>query len=155
MRLISLSQEQFAIVDDEDYEFLMQWRWNAQWSKITRSFYAVRTDYTNGKTQVSMHRLLAKTPKGVRTDHHNHNTLDNQKLNLRICTSKQNSQNKRLRIDSKSGFKGVNKRRYGYRARIWVDGKNISLGNFPTPEEAHEAYRFASIKHFGEFSLYA
>ena len=42
MRAIPLTQGQWALVDDADYEWLMQYEWCAQWDKDTRSFYAVR-----------------------------------------------------------------------------------------------------------------
>ena len=44
-RHIPLSQGQVAIVDAEDYEFLMQWNWYAAWMPSTQSYYA--TSYTS------------------------------------------------------------------------------------------------------------
>ena len=41
-RLIPLTQGQNAIVDVEDFEWLDQWNWCAQWTG--RHFYAVRHD---------------------------------------------------------------------------------------------------------------
>lgn len=39
-----------------------------------------------------------------------------------------------------------------WRAQIWVNKTSITLGYFNTPEEAHEAYKHASTKYFGEFA---
>jgi len=53
------------------------------------------------------HAIMGKPQKGKVVDHINHNGLDNRKDNLRLVTVAQNSQNKRVRKDSKSGYKGV------------------------------------------------
>lgn len=44
------------------------------------------------------------------------------------------------------------KRSNNFRARIYVDKKEIMLGVFPTPEAAHQAYAEAARKAFGEFA---
>src|ERR1035437_132783 len=69
----------FAIVDNEDYEFLNQFNWY-----MTDNGYAVYRHLANGtKRTVRMHRLINKTPKGLVTDHINQDKLDNRKSNLR------------------------------------------------------------------------
>jgi len=73
------------IIDDEDYQELSQHKW------YLRNDGYVATVH-NGKT-LYIHRLVAKTPKGMHTDHLNHNKLDNRKENLRVCTHKENMQN--------------------------------------------------------------
>jgi len=40
MKLIPLTKGKFAMVDDEDYDFLMQWKWCA--AKNRNTFYARR-----------------------------------------------------------------------------------------------------------------
>jgi hypothetical protein len=74
--------------------------------------------------------------------------------NLRLATP---SHNKKMRSDNRTGFPGVRFvwRQNRYHARIGVGGKRISLGYFKTAEEAHDAYKSASLKYHGEFSPFA
>lgn len=51
--------------------------------------------YTTFKNvPILMHRLIAETPLDKHTDHLNHNTLDNRKINLKICSRSENMQNR-------------------------------------------------------------
>lgn len=87
MKTITLTQNRFAIVDDEDYEWLSQWNWYAQFGHGI--YYAVRNDYTNGHKQIRMHREIMGRTTGKFIDHRNGNGLDNHKENLRACTNRQ------------------------------------------------------------------
>jgi len=84
-------------------------------------------------------------------DHINGIRVDNRIANLRLADQTLNSENLRLaRSDNRSGFLGVfpNKKRWS--AQIGVDGKQIHLGTFDTPELAHQAYVAAKRKlHVG------
>jgi hypothetical protein len=93
MKEISLTQGQVALVDDEDYDYLMQWKWH--FYKGTHSHYAVCSlPRKNGKrTGFRMHRLIMNTPPDLVVDHIDHNGLNNQKSNLRNCTKCQNQAN--------------------------------------------------------------
>lgn len=71
-------------------------------------------------------------------DHINGVRNDNRIANLRVVTNALNCQNKRS-TKNKTGLMGVHLHR-GYRAKIQVNRKQIHLGRFDTPEEAHEAY---------------
>jgi len=176
MKLIPLTQGKFAQVDDEDYDFLMQWKWFAHRdeSRKAPAWYAERRDGT--RNHIKMHRQLMGCIKGDKkvVDHENHDTLDNQRKNLRIATPKQNAVNTISRAGSSSGFLGVckyiqkcvrtNKRKPGIReyeytywlSQICPDRTKIRLGLFPfTPEGelmAAMAYDSAAQKHFGEFA---
>ena len=70
--------------------------------------------------------------------------------NLVIGCKSDVSQKKK--VASKTGFKGASfhKTKKKYQARIHTGGKEINLGYFSTPEEAHEAYMKAAAEHFGE-----
>jgi len=80
----------FALIDDEDYEYLNQFKWS-----INSRGYVTRTERREGRryTTTQMHREIMNTPKGLVVDHWDHNGLNNQKSNLRNCTYKENSQN--------------------------------------------------------------
>src|SRR5437879_4118875 len=107
MKKIPLTQGQFAIVDDADFLELSQFSWYAQ--KQRHGFYAVRCirDEKGNQRTILMHREIMRTQDGFDTDHINNDKLDNRRENLRICTASQNMQNKDIRSDSTSGFKGV------------------------------------------------
>jgi AP2 domain len=130
------------LVDDEDYELMSRYRWYAKKDK-SGQIYAM--------THLSPQNVLV--PYAV-TDHANGNPLDNTRTNLRDVTHRQNSWNRGLRSDSKTGYKGVSSRRggRGYVARILVDGKRKMLGWFRDPIEAAKAYDAAAREHFGEFA---
>ena len=73
-------------------------------------------------------------------DHVNHIKDDNRIANLRLADMSLNKQNqKRALSNNKSGFLGVHYAK-GWRAAIRIDGKQVHLGRFKTPEEAHQAY---------------
>jgi len=104
-----------------------------------------------------MHRLIMNAQPGEQVDHINHNTLDNRKPELRLCTKSQNQHNVGKRQDNTSGFKGVtwHKRDQKWQARIMKSGKDKHLGNFDTPELAYEAYCRAAAELHGQFARVA
>lgn len=154
MRQISLSQGQFALVDDADYVWLNQWKWHAL--RHHNTFYAMRQqnngDYSK-RQHISMHGQILNLPQGTEGDHVDGNGLNNQRSNIRISTHQQNMHNMKKRSDNTSGFKGVtfDKRRNKWRAQIQVNNKPIHLGYFDTAESGHSAYQEASEKYHGEF----
>ena len=85
-------------------------------------------------------------------DHINGNRDDNRIENLREASARENMHNRKLQADNTTGFKGVIRDGYRFRARIKVNGKQTSLGSFKTAEEAHTAYCAAADKHYGEFA---
>jgi hypothetical protein len=98
MKLIPLSQGYFAEIDDDDFEKINAHNW---WVHIMRNKYFYAEARINGKV-ISMHRFIMNCPKNKQIDHIDHDGLNNQKSNLRICTSRQNQQNKYGRQKSSS-----------------------------------------------------
>lgn len=75
-------------------------------------------------------------------DHINGNRSDNRIENLRPSTKQLNAQNiKKANASNKLGLLGVHKGQRGrFEAKIMVSRKNIFLGEFVTPQLAHDAY---------------
>lgn len=87
-------------------------------------------------------------------DHINLNADDNRIANLRLATRSENHANRRARVDSKSGLKGVHfeKARGCWIAHIVWRGKRRKIGRFATAEEAYDAYCKAAKEQWGEFA---
>lgn len=151
---IELTQGQVAIVDDDDYEWLSQWKWYAYLSKHTHSFYAAR----NGVKvpfhgTIYMAREIMKTPKGMVCDHINHDTLDNRKENLRNVTNSQNLMNRKgAASNNKLGERCIRKEKKGFRVQVKVGGKYVYDKYFSSIEAAIVARDKALKQHHGEFT---
>lgn len=162
-RIIHLSKGCVALVDEEDYDNLMQWNWyccttgyakHRSWEKDGERLYMV------------MHRVIMKAKKGQEVDHINGNRQDNRRANLRIATRKQNASNSKKRKDGLSSkYKGVTHINRSHtckdgtvsvydfwRAYIQKDNKYKSIGFFKTEEEAARAYDDKATELFGEFA---
>lgn len=178
MKLIPLTKtgknagKYFAQVDDEDFEYLNQWNWHA--SVRLHGVYAIRsvwdTTIKGDKKKIRMQRAIMNPPEGMVVDHIDHNPLNNQKNNLRICTRKQNSQNRSpLKRETSSKYIGVkwakrnhkHKLRFGelktychgyWVARVKADKKEYHLGYFKDEKEAALAYNQKAKELFGEFA---
>jgi len=140
MRLIPLTKNKFALVDDEDYSWLITWKWCAQ--KDGNTYYAAtKIPCLGGSKSLQMHRLLMMYPT-EHTDHINHNGLDNRKQNLRPCTFRENQSNRRNQGSSK--YVGIywNKQKGKWQSHISINGKLKTLGYFPLDHEydAHLTY---------------
>ena len=163
MKEIELSQNKVAVVDDEDFEWLSQWKWYA--TKSRNTFYAVRdvkalrTDGTQQIKVIHMHRFILDAPIGVFVDHKDGDGLNNSRQNIRIATKHQNEFNQGLRLNNTSGYRGVSLARKHkpldadkWRAGICLNQKYYSLGAFGTREEAARAYDAKAKELFGEFA---
>ena len=150
---IPLSQDKFAIVDEEDFERVNKYKWHLTTSD-NKNFYAKKTFWVNGRGKdIKLHRFILRFKIGQSfpaIDHINFNGLDNRKINLRIATSTQNSQHSR-RL-SKHGYKGIYQNHNKWAARIKVNKKQIRKFQFDTPKQAAEWYNKMAIKYFGEFA---
>lgn len=152
---IWLSQGKSAIVDEDDYDFLMQWKWY-----LSNRGYATRDvvhKWRNPRIvqKIAMHKVIMKSDDRQWIDHINRNSLDNRKSNLRFCTQAQNVMNVGIYKNKKSSkFKGVFRRGEGgtYRAIIGFKRKIINLGTFENEIDAAKAYNDAAKKYFGEFA---
>lgn len=86
-------------------------------------------------------------------DHRNGNRSDNKITNLREATSSQNMMNRDYGSSQFGrGVAHVNGRKNPWKARIYIEQKEIHLGYFSTREEASSAYAKAAEKHHKDFS---
>jgi len=146
MQKIELTQGQVALVDDEDYEYLNQWKWYV--AKKNNRFYARRNsrkgEFPKQKL-IYMHRVIAKRvglDMSNMIDHIDRDSLNNQRKNLRTATQKQNQENR----NSKGYFWDQQNKKW--RAKIKHHQKSIYLGLFDTEEEAKAARLAAEAKYF-------
>lgn len=93
-------------------------------------------------------------PDNMQIDHKNDNGLDNRKLNLRVCTSGQNAQNRPSQKGASSKFKGVSwsKKKKKWRSVLHQNDKSIHIGYYDNEIEAACAYDKAAKELFGEFA---
>lgn len=151
MKYINLTKGKTAIVDDEDFELLSQWKW-----QLYSGGYARRSYRKNGKSMnVAMHRFILKLPKGLYTDHINGNRLDNRKENLRVCSYRENAYNRVKRTGTSSIFKGVYWHKHN---KAWLtgirlkEGKLKVVGYFKNEIHAAMAYDIWAKELYGEFA---
>lgn len=160
-KLIPLTMEQYAVVWQSDYKWLMYWNWCARGDGNSKIFYAVRGESNGGKDRmIYMHRFIMGLRFGDprQCDHIKpKNGLDCRRSNLRISSSAQNHWNIGIRKNNKSGYKGVYFREDTgkWQAQITVHRKCKSLGSFRSKRSAYAAYCKAARLYHGTFARVA
>ena len=162
MKRIPLTKGKFAIVDDDDFIKLSKYKWclfykNGKTGLICN---AVRnSSKKNGKKSrlIYMHREIMEAPSGLLVDHINFNSLDNRKLNLRVCTASQNQFHRRRQKHRKynAKYKGIfyNKRRGKWTSSIGYLNRVYYLGTFNNQEDAAIYYNVAAQIFHGRFAV--
>lgn len=130
-----------------------------EYQKVKGGTFSIRL--AKGKTPYAMiggrplHRRIMNPPDGMTVDHINHDTLDNRKKNLRICTRSQNNWNRNYKVATgTSKYKGVyfEKERNRWVFEINIHNKKYDRKRFKTEKEAALAYNRVAKVLFGEFA---
>jgi hypothetical protein len=156
MKRIALSKRgtkhkgKFALVDDEDFDFLNQYSWN-----ITSGGYVIRYDFTSGKQKgFKMHNGIISSSGNLVVDHINRDKLDNQRCNLRLVNQQQNAINVGKYSGKTSIYKGVSykKENQKWHAQIQYKRTRFHLGYFDKEHHAAMAYDIAAKTWFGKYA---
>jgi hypothetical protein len=128
------------LVDEADVELISRHNWS-----ITNGY------VKSGRTL--MHRfILGVTDPNKHIDHIDHNRLNNQRSNLRICTRSENQHN-RVKQKSTSRFKGVTRYAGKWFAQIRHNNEYIYLGLYNSEVTAAKCYDRASRELHKDFGL--
>jgi hypothetical protein len=154
---IPLTQGQVAIVDDEDYARLIQFKWCAlrtgtTWRPVRRVGNGVSKAGKKLSVTTFMYwDIIGKPPKGFIVDHVNHNACDNRRENLRVCSRGQNNMNRRG--TNPFGVKGVYQtaRGTGFFVQVKARGVLHRVNGLKTLTEAIDASRKLAEELHGEF----
>jgi hypothetical protein len=153
---IPLTQGKVAIVSDEDYDFLMQFKWYV--ANIKGEWRAMRASRkpNRERTVQYMHRVIVERMgiKAPTTDHIDRDTLNNRRENLRGATSSQNGHNQGIAKNNTSGYTGVcwNKREGRWQAVVGHLNRKHFLGHFDDPAVASERYQEKKRELAGAFT---
>ncbi len=156
----------FALVDARDAERVRQFRWRPKTKRSQPGkVYAQRSLPRAERgtiTNQTLHAFVLGLPSSQYIDHWDGDGLNNQRLNLRPCTPRENATNvtssKRQKL---GGFKGVtwNKAATKWQASICggeikANGKRrqLYLGVFTDPVAAARAYDAKALEVFGPFA---
>lgn len=140
---IPLTQGLFSVVDEEDFDKVMQNKWHAVIG-ANGSYYAQR--WTTGVRPRKVIRLshfilgITELPRGQLVDHKNRDSLDNTKNNLRITNKSVNAYN--TDRSEKGSFIYYIANRGTWKACVpHTTNPLIAIGTFKTYEEALQAQK--------------
>jgi hypothetical protein len=140
MKKIKLSRSNLeTLVDDEDYDNLSNFKWYVSTYTGKHPYAIADID----KRRTSMHRYILNAPPHLVVDHINHETLDNQRSNLRLLTQTANKQHRRK---GRGVVKPVHHKIKGKTYTYWQGvikyyGKTYQTTSCNTEEEASGALK--------------
>ena len=139
------------LIDLDDLDKVKKYCW-----KVNRRGYVNSVSpMINGKRNyISLHRFIMNcTDHSMVVDHINHNTSDNRKCNLRVCTPTQNSYNVKPSSYNKSGVRGVrfNKSCNKWEVGFTLEGKHRIIGYFNNINDAIKLRKQYEEKYYGEY----
>lgn len=135
-------------IDHDDLEKIYNIKWHID--QTTENYFRVVAS-VNGRPLL-MHRHILCAKPGEIIDHINGDTFDNRKINLRFCTSSENSMNQKVKPGKK--YKGIyfDKSRKLWAAQITAAGKTKTIGRYLTDKQAAIAYNEIAKKLHGDFA---
>jgi hypothetical protein len=158
---IPLSNGMMALVDDEDFDRLSVFHWNPLLGRrgavyATRCVKAPKPNGAIRQFTRAMQRDILdpemKLPRSVKCDHIDHNTLNNQRSNLRLVNDSISNINRRNFRNNTTGFRGVyyNAPTGTYYAQVRSHGRRFASSWHQTIESAAAAYNRLALRHHGE-----
>ena len=108
MKQIKLSQEKFALIDEQDYDLVSQYNW--YYNEVKKGVGYARRSVPDRKY---LHRFIAEIKYGQTIsrstiiDHKNRNTLDCRRDNIRTASNSENNLNKIVKSRSSTPYKGI------------------------------------------------
>jgi hypothetical protein len=136
MKALKLTRGKYAIVDDDIYEIVKDYKWYC--SSVGYAIRNLPREYRKKQKKIYLHRLIMECKKEAIIDHIDQNKLNNQRSNLRLSNYSENRINSKLSKNNKTGFRGIsfNQREGKYEVRF---GK-IYLGRYQDMDKAVEIY---------------
>lgn len=137
-----------VLIDVNDVQKVYAFAWTTRGSSGGRYVYT-----GSGGRPIYMHRLILGAKEGQYVDHVDHDTLDNRRANLRLCSQSENARNMVRHVTATSQFKGVSicKQTSRWVATIHTPRK-VHLGYFASEFDAAVAYDAAARRMFGSFA---
>lgn len=148
---VPLTKGYVALIDDEDAERVLAYKWMVNVTK-SGNIYGQRSLRNGGrKLTIMLHRFIMDAPDGLEVDHRDGNGLDNRRSNLRLATSSQNRINTTGRV-SRTGYRGVRTDFHRFQAGIRCNRECHYIGSYGSAEEAARAYDAKARELHGEFA---
>ena len=133
------------VINISDIEQIKNYYWSVGYNKYVSAHI--------NKKKILLHDFLMHPPANMVVDHKDRNPLNNQRNNLRICTDSENTKNKSMNKNNKSGVMGVCWEKTGnWCAYIQLNGKSQKLYRGNDKEVAIKMRLQAELKYYGEFA---
>jgi hypothetical protein len=145
-----------ALVDDQDFPYVNQWRWG-----MRDSGYARRMEHEGGKAvNVMLHNVIAERMgivllPGQTIDHRDRDPHNCQRYNLRPASNSLQGTNKKVKSTSRTGVSGVTWEEGAgkWRARITFQQNTVDLGCYADIDEAIKVRKRAEIERLQGMAL--